>query len=198
MFPARYWPQRYFPGRYWPPASKGAPAPFVPLVLLRLTCRYETSVGLACGYEAVVRLACGYEDAMDLRCGYDNVLALNMGVVDMPPEQLIRIIRGQDLSLRFTMDRPRSVSGWSVSFTLKKKLAGTTVLSKTVGSGVTLTDAGRGVITVSLAKSDLSSATLTTALADGEGYVWDLKRTDSGSNVVLARGELILEEEVTA
>jgi hypothetical protein len=96
------------------------------------------------------------------------------------------------------MDRPRSIASWSVTFQVKKKLGGTSVISKTVGSGVALTDTGRGIITVSLAKADTSSLTLTSALADGEGYVWNLKRTDSGSNVVLARGELILEEEVTA
>lgn len=116
---------------------------------------------------------------------------------EQPPASLIDLVRAQDVALRFTADRPRSLSGWSVSFTLRTRLGGTAVVTKTVGSGVTLTDAGRGVLTVSLAKADTSSLTLTAALASGEGYVWDLKRTDSGNNVVLARGELILAQEVT-
>jgi hypothetical protein len=199
MFPARYWPKAYWPGRYWPPAASAAPpTPAALVVTLRLACGHDPELVLPCAYPDAVRLAMSYEAQMDLAAAYQNVVPLRMGVLDMPPEQLIRIIRAQDLSLRFTMDRPRSVSGWSVTFAVKKKLGGTQVISRTVGSGVTLTDTGRGVITVSLAKADTSSLTLTTALSDGEGYVWNLKRTDSGSNVVLARGEFILEEEVTA
>lgn len=134
---------------------------------------------------------------MQLNCRYDDRLDLTMGANTMPPEQLLRIIRSQDLSLRFVMDRPRSISGWSVTFQIRKRLGGTSVLTKTVGSGIALTDTGRGVLTVSLAKADTSGLTLTSGLASGEGYVWDLKRTDAGANVVLARGELVLEQEVT-
>jgi len=116
----------------------------------------------------------------------------------MPPEQLIRIIRAQDLALVFTMDRPRSIAGWAVSFTVAIKLAGAVQFTKTVGSGITLTDTGRGILTVSIAKANTSSLTVTTGLATGEGYVWELCRTDADNRIVLARGELILEREVTA
>jgi hypothetical protein len=37
---------------------------------------------------------------------------------------------------------------------------------------------------------------VTSGLAKGKGYVWELTRTDSGYQTVLARGELILEQEV--
>ncbi len=194
MFPTRYWPGAYFAPRYWPKAG-AAPPP--PNVVLRLACTFEASPSLVCGLAATVPLSCTYEAAMSFACSANDVLALTMGVNDMPPEQLLRLIRAQDLTLRFTMDRPRSLSGWSVGFTVKTKLGGTTAVSKSVSSGVTLLDTGRGVVAVALGKADTSSLTLTSALAAGEGYIWDLKRTDSGSNVVLARGELVLEQEVT-
>lgn len=116
----------------------------------------------------------------------------------MSPEQTLRIIRAQDLTIRAAMVKPRDMTGWAISFTVKTKLGGSTSLTKTVGGGVTIKDAGRGIIEISLAKADTSSLTVTNSLASGEGYVWDIKRIDSGANVVLARGQLILEQEVTA
>ena len=114
-----------------------------------------------------------------------------------PEPQLIRVVRGQDLSLRFTMDATQSVSGWTVGFTAKPKSSLATVLSKTTSSGITLTDTTRGVITVTIAAADTSSLELTENLSEGDTYLWDLARTDSGSKTVLARGELELVRDVT-
>jgi hypothetical protein len=109
----------------------------------------------------------------------------------MAPEQTIRLIRAQDLTIVATMEKPRSISGWAITFQVRDSLGGTSRITKTVGGGITITDGGKGVISISLAKADTSSLTV-------RSYVWDIKRTDSGSNVVLARGELILEETVTS
>lgn len=116
---------------------------------------------------------------------------------DRVPEQTIYHIRATDITYRFPMDPPRSVVGWSVTFTVGYRSGGTALITKTVGSGVTLTDSARGVISVAVLKANTSSLTPTAELATGESYVWDLKRTDSGVNVVLARGEFVLEREVT-
>lgn len=116
----------------------------------------------------------------------------------MPPEQTIRLIRAQDLTLRFFLSPPRDMTSWTVTFEVEDKLAGSAVITKTVGSGVTLADTGKGILEVSLAKADTSSLTVSSGLATGKGYVWELKRTNSGSNVVLARGQLILEQEVVS
>jgi hypothetical protein len=115
----------------------------------------------------------------------------------IPPEQPIRLIRNQDVTLRFRMNPPRSISGWTVSFTVKTKLGGSTSISKTTSSGITLTNTGKGVLEVAIAAGNTSALTVSRSLASGEGYVWDLVRTDSGSRLVLARCELILEQEVT-
>ena len=115
----------------------------------------------------------------------------------MPPEQTLRLIRAQDLTIRAALSPPRDITGWAVTFTVKDGLGGTAVLTKTVGSGITLTDPGQGVVTVALDKADTSALTVSSALPAGKGYVWDVKRTDPGHNLVLARGQLILEQEIT-
>ncbi len=115
----------------------------------------------------------------------------------MPPEQTLRLIRAQDLTLRAGMSPPRDITGWAVTFTVKDALGGAAVLAKTVGGGLTLADPGRGILTVALAKADTSALLVSSALPAGKGYVWDIKRTDPGHNIVLARGQLILEQEIT-
>lgn len=121
--------------------------------------------------------------------------------MSLPAKQTISIVRDQDLSLRFTMDEVTSIASWAVTFSVKLRSAtgtlGSALVTKTVGSGVTLTDTTNGIITVTLADTDTSSLTLTEALSAGERYVWDLKRTDAGSEVVLARGDLVLEQNVS-
>jgi hypothetical protein len=106
----------------------------------------------------------------------------------MIQEQTIRIIRAQDLVFQFTMATPQDITGWSITFAVNDSLGGTNRITKTVGSGITITDPGRGVIQVAIAKTDTNSLNI-------QDYVWGLKRTDAGNNVMLARGELILEQE---
>ena len=73
----------------------------------------------------------------------------------MPPEQTIRIIRSQDLTLRATLAQPRDMTGWAITFQVRDSLGGTSRISKTVGSGITITDAGKGIIEVSLANREI-------------------------------------------
>src|SRR5687767_7187275 len=114
----------------------------------------------------------------------------------MPPEQTIRLIRAQDLTIRASMVPPRDLTGWALKFEVKDALGGASALSKTTASGITISDAGKGIITITLAKADTSGLTVSASLAAGKGYVWEIRRTDAGSTTVLARGQLILEQEV--
>ncbi|MFO0966842.1 MAG: hypothetical protein U0793_14815 [Gemmataceae bacterium] len=81
----------------------------------------------------------------------------------MPPEQTLRIIRAQDLTFRFLLAPPRDITAWTVTFLVQDKLAGTNAISKTVGSGITLTDTGKGVLEVALAKADTSGLTVSSS-----------------------------------
>src|SRR5262245_16720260 len=114
----------------------------------------------------------------------------------MPPEQTLRFIRAQDIVLKASMSPPRDITGWSIQFEMRDRLGGSSVLVKTVGSGITITDAGRGIISIALAKASTSGLTVSAELAAGEGYVWKIRRTDAGHTLVLARGQLILEQEI--
>ncbi len=109
----------------------------------------------------------------------------------MPAEQTLKLIRAQDLTIKGKMSPVRDITGWSITFQVRDSLGGTSRISKTVGSGVIISDGPRGELDITLAKADTSSLTV-------QSYVWDIKRTDTGNNVVLARGQLILEHEVTS
>lgn len=85
------------------------------------------------------------------------------------------IFPGEDVTITFTVTGV-DVTGWAMSFAV-----GT--VTKTVGSGVTLTDPTNGVLTVTLAAAD------TTTLGAGDKD-FKLRRTDSGSNAVVAHGTL--------
>jgi hypothetical protein len=114
----------------------------------------------------------------------------------MPPEQVIRLIRGQDLTLRYLMRPPQDITGWSVTWTMRDSVGGNSIITKSVGSGITLTYPTKGILDVALAASDTAAVTPTVSLGSGLGYVWEIKRTDTGNNLVLARGSLILEQGI--
>lgn len=108
----------------------------------------------------------------------------------MPAEQTLELIRAQDLTLVGRFAEPRDLTGWTITFQVRDSLGGTSRIVKTVGAGITVRDAGRGVIEIALAKADTQSLAV-------QSYVFDIKRTNAGANVVLAYGQLILRQEVT-
>ena len=111
-------------------------------------------------------------------------------------KQTIKMTRAQDLTFEFRMAPPRDITSWTIAFVVKEALGGSTAISKSTSSGITITNAGKGIIQITIAKANTSGLTLSTDLDDGEGYVWEVRRTDSGSELVLAKGNFILEEEV--
>lgn len=115
----------------------------------------------------------------------------------MVPEQVVRIIRDTDFTIKASMSPPKDMTGWAITFTLRDAVGGTSNFTKTVGSGITITDGAKGVITIAVADTDTSALTATRSLAANKGYVWEIKRTDAGFETVLARGQMILEQEIT-
>lgn len=107
-----------------------------------------------------------------------------------PVVQSIKLIRNQDVDLRFRMVSPTSISGWTLSWALYDALGGSSTLSKTP----TANDAGQGICTVGIADTDTAGVTPSKDLNDNKGYTWELVRTDAGERIILARGELILLE----
>ena len=162
-------PTRYFAYRYFAPRCYPPGAPDTRFALLRFVLTWQPSV----------------------RFGFVP------GDRAMPLEKTLRLIRGQDLLLEGVMTPPRSVAGWSLAFTVRDAPGGDVVVTKTTPSGIRLADPGRGRVQVTLAKSDTEALTVSRALPAGKGYVWDLKRTDSGHALVLARGQMVLEQEIS-
>ncbi len=80
---------------------------------------------------------------------------------------------------------PVNITGWSIQFTLRQQpsLDSAPLVTKTVGSGVTITNASAGIFTVQLAAAD------TAGLAEGTYYYY-IQRTDSGSATVLTAGQI--------
>ena len=99
----------------------------------------------------------------------------------------LTFFRGEDITLTFTMTPPTDITGWTTTFTVRNTLGGTSQFTRTP----TITDAKRGVFTVAILKAN------TTSLAVGR-YVWDVRRTDAGSNTTLAEGYIFLKQEITA
>jgi hypothetical protein len=116
----------------------------------------------------------------------------------MPPEKTIRLVRGRAVRLVGRTAPPHELAGWSLAFTVRDGVAGSVVLTKTTGAGVTITDAGRGVVRIDFDAVDTSALTPSAGLAAGQGYVWDLSRTDTGLEQTLAAGPLILEGDASS
>src|SRR5262245_4150761 len=106
----------------------------------------------------------------------------------MPPEQTIRMLRAQDLTIRASLAPPRDITGWTIKFEVKAKIGGNSHISKTTSAGITVIDAGKGVISIAIAKANTASLLPSKDLSDGYGYVWEIRRTDSGSTFCMARG----------
>jgi hypothetical protein len=105
----------------------------------------------------------------------------------MSVQSNVAIFQGEDVSLNFTLTPPADITGWTIVSTIKDKLGGTTQFTPVV----TITDAGRGKFKAALPRANTSS------LSPGD-FVWDVRRTDSGNNTVLAHGELTVRQPVTA
>lgn len=112
----------------------------------------------------------------------------------MPITQEMAWYRGEAYSItdtvRNTAGTAVAITGWALAFTVRSDFDSDTVLlSKTTGSGITITSGSGGVMTITI------TAANTLALAAGE-YVYDVQRTDSGSEALLTIGTLRVKPAV--
>ena len=108
----------------------------------------------------------------------------------LPTTVDITMQRAADVTIYFVPCEPRSISGWAITFTVADSSGGTVRITKTVGSGITVSSAAEGLFQVAIASAD------TSALTPGR-FEWEAKRTDSGSITYLARGNFILTKQVS-
>ena len=103
-------------------------------------------------------------------------------------------ITGEDRTIIFDVKQsdgvtPQTMTGWALTWELKVSATGATSLSKTTASGIAI---GNGVGTDDRATVTIAKAN-TSALDEGT-YFHQLRRTDSGSALVLAYGTAFLKE----
>ena len=95
---------------------------------------------------------------------------------------------GEDKTLAFTIyqadgSTPQNITGWALIFVLRRQpaTADPALISKTTGSGITLTTPASGLCEVSIEDTD------TEGLSEGK-YFYSLKRTDAGEETILTYG----------
>jgi hypothetical protein len=106
--------------------------------------------------------------------------------------------RGDAAAWAFTVRQPdgtaQDLTGLSARFTAKRRVddadgaAGS--ITRTVGSGITVTDAAAGTLVVELAAADTDALTTDTTL------VWDLQLTGAGKPRTVAWGTLVVRADI--
>ncbi len=104
----------------------------------------------------------------------------------MSVQSNLEFFQGEDIFLTLVLTPPQDITGWTLQGTVRNALGGTVQFSY---AGV-VSDAGRGTFTITWGRSNTST------LAPGD-YVWDVRRTDSGKNTVLAHGQITVKQPVT-
>jgi hypothetical protein len=105
------------------------------------------------------------------------------GSLTVSVAQSLSCLAGEAVVITVTMDTPPAggISGWALAFYLKKAYTDLAALvTKTTGSGITITDATAGVFTITLATADTDQTS--------GNYVYDVWRTDAGQETALVHG----------
>lgn len=102
----------------------------------------------------------------------------------MAIRQDLTVIRGEAATFTFNPAVAADITGWTLTFLVTEE-DGATVLSQTP----TVAVAASGIFTVTI------SAAATAALHPGV-FPYVIRRTDSGSQAVLALGDVLVEEDI--
>lgn len=96
----------------------------------------------------------------------------------MAKVQTVRVYRGEDAELNFTMDPVVDITGWDIEFTLARRANAATKILEGVAAEVLSGAAGTFRVVLSAAQLDLPPG----------GYFFDTWRADLGSFQPLALG----------
>ena len=93
---------------------------------------------------------------------------------------------GEDILITLTVAGSGSIAAWTFEFNLRDQKTDAIVVTKTVGAGITITDAANRVLTIALNDTD-------TEPLRADQYLWDAWRTNDGSETCLADGTMDLK-----
>lgn len=99
---------------------------------------------------------------------------------------------GEDGSINCQLSPIENITGWTLKYTVRKDKSLLPILiTKTVGFGITITDAPNSKFTIAMDSAD------TTAATPG-AYFFDIQRTNAGFHSELGIGVLTLLQPVAA
>ena len=93
----------------------------------------------------------------------------------MPGTDEITIHQGEDLILAFTMDPVEDITGWTIELNVK-------------GDALVITSAAAVIVSGPLGTFTVALSDAVTDALVAASYLYDVWRTDSGSERILARG----------
>ncbi len=112
----------------------------------------------------------------------------------MPVFKNFTLYKEQDAVVGVAIEPATPIGGWSLRFRVKTHSDSTSgVIEKFVSSGlnnlsgINVTDSGQGTIAVDITSADTSGLKPRT-------YFYELRRTDSGEESPLTKGQLLLRE----
>lgn len=97
----------------------------------------------------------------------------------------LEVFRGEDKALAWSMLPPTNITGWGLKFSVRRRFNTAVLFSKTIGSGITVTNAALGEATILVSAAD-------TANLEWGKYRFDVLRTDNANSDVLTIGQFIL------
>jgi hypothetical protein len=103
--------------------------------------------------------------------------------------QTLRWAQYEAITVTVTMSPATDITGWALKFSVRDNSRTLMFTAKTVGSGITITDAGSGVFTVTILTAD------TGAMTPGGVYSYDVWRTDSTHEARLAYGPVQVDRQ---
>lgn len=104
----------------------------------------------------------------------------------------------KDIDADATGATAKDITGWAITFDVRKQDKSTTVLlTKSVGSGITISGVFNSTASSNLQRAVLVLAdtdlTMAQFSSDGGTFRYSLKRTDAGAETILAYGDFVVE-----
>lgn len=99
----------------------------------------------------------------------------------------------EDGTLGVAMSPPTPVGGWTLQFTMTRRLGGTPIITKSVASGfngasgITVVNSGAGQFNVALHPADVSGV-------DPGAYWYQVQRLDSGFATCVSEGSRLMPQ----
>jgi hypothetical protein len=104
----------------------------------------------------------------------------------------------KDIDADATGATAKDITGWAITFDVRKQDKSSTVLlTKSVGSGITISGVFNSTASSNLQRAVLVLAdtdlTIAQFSSDGGTFRYSLKRTDAGAETILAFGDFVVE-----